>query len=195
MDKTGETIWPEHLVHKHANGQVDFGPLDGNKLCFSSGGKYLGMPIKDRNQASIRKAQTKNRKGAIDKNGRLTPVAAELCQLNHVSKNNGTISIVRKLTEIMTAPSTRADRLIDEFASTLKAARRLNLLDGSTGGLSVEFIEAIEEFCKKEGRPPTKSELAMTFCKSIQDISKLCASNRFEWLRNKPGGRHKELLH
>jgi hypothetical protein len=69
-------------------------------------------------------------------------------------------------------------KLIAEFTSALKAARRLNSLDRPKVGPKEKFMSEIDELCKEKGRLPTYGEMAERFYNyDSAKVSKLAKAN------------------
>jgi hypothetical protein len=165
---------------KMPDGDIVYGPLDGsgNALHFNQGGQAT-VELRHKHMGSLRRAQAKGLRKALLENGDETPLVLALQQFNM----RGDSKINDALFRILFEPSQyKAEILIDEFSSALKAARRLNWLDSGYDNSEMEFIEAIEKLATKLHRPPAKGELATFLGCQKSNVSKLCKATGFDWL-------------
>jgi hypothetical protein len=164
-----------------SDGDIVYGPMDGssNTLHFNQEGRCTAS-LRHKTMRAMRKAQAQNMRNVLLDNGDEIPLVLALRQFKRMvldSKINDTLYIILSEPE-----EHKADILIDEFSSALKAARRLNWLDSGYDNAEMRFIEAIEELATKLRRPPAKGELAAHLGKKQSNISKLCKATGFDWL-------------
>jgi hypothetical protein len=159
------------------NGYKIYGPPNGTRFYFSSTGKYKGMLWKSADQKAHRKSLTKLPSALLD-NGEPTPLVASLMQLNLQSRGHQLIVIGHLLSILRCGTTATSKKLISEFGSALKAARRLNGLDKSDIGPKEKFMLEIEELCKENDRLPTYGEMAERFYNyDSASVSKLAKAN------------------
>jgi hypothetical protein len=160
------------------NGDKFYGPPHGTRFYFSSTGKYKGMLWKSADQKAHRKSLTQRLPGTLLENGEPTPLVAALMQLNLQSRGHQLIVTGYLLTILRCGTTATSKKLIAEFSSALKAARRLNGLDKSDIGPKEKFMLEIDELCKENDRLPTYGEMAERFYNyDSAKVSKLAKAN------------------
>jgi len=165
-------------ITTEANGDKIYGPPKGTHWRFSATGEYKGMGWRSRDQKAHRKSVTQRFSGVLLENGEPTPLVGALMQLNLQSRKDQLIVIDYLLSILRCETTAISKKLILEFTSALKAARRLNGLDRSDVGPKEKFMLEIDELCKENGRLPTYGEMAERFYNyDSASVSKLAKAN------------------
>jgi hypothetical protein len=121
----------------------------------------------------------------FDDEGNVNPLVFELLRFDSVTK-----PIVEHLRNILAHPNDLlVERAVDEFASALKATRKLMVSNREASNLHQRFDEAVVHLARRLVRPPTKHEIGEFLCIDKHQTSKLCKENRFDWLLNERPGR------
>lgn len=121
----------------------------------------------------------------FDVDGSVNPLVFELLRFDSVTQ-----PIVEHIRNILAHPNDLlAERSVDEFASALKATRKLMVSSRKASNLHQRFDAAVVHLARRLVRPPTKHEIGEFLCIDKHQTSKLCKENRFDWLPNGRAGR------
>jgi hypothetical protein len=165
------------------DGTKIFGPENGTRLYFTPSGQ-CGYHWRSRDQVKHRKAATKGFSGVLNANGNPSVLVGALMQLSPGSETPHLEHeiILGHINRVLHSDSPKANRLMDELSSAIKAARRLNGID-SKDSEAENFLENVCKLGTEFGRPPTKGELSERFYNfDSSKVSKQAKATGLSWL-------------
>lgn len=172
------------------DGAKVYGPEECTQLYFSSAGEYRGALWRNKDQKTHRRAVTKGIPVVLKENGNPSGLVSALMQLPppYGELRRQHLIVLGYINRILHEDTVKVERLIGEFSSAMKAARRLNGIDGNKTE-SERFLEHVEELCRKYKRPPTKGEIVKAFYTGehrASTVSKLAKKTGLYWLPDDP---------
>jgi hypothetical protein len=170
------------------DGTKVYGPEGATQLYFSATGEYRGALWRNKDQEAHRRAVTKGIPVVLKENGNPSGLVYALMQLpppcGEVRREH--LIVLGYINRILHEDTVKVQGLIDKFSSAMKAARRLNGIDGNKTE-SERFWEHVEELCRKYKRPPTKGEIVKAFyIGGASTVSKLAKKTGLYWLPDDP---------
>ena len=188
MKTTQRRISKKYEVLRLPDGSRRIGRPEAYLVFLKSGDVQIGKSGKT--LLAEQKSLTKGFK-VFDAQGRKSPIvdALKMLPFKHAGAERALVDNLREI--LVSSDDLKAERLIDEFASALKAVRRLRGTGAKHSNEHQRFDAALAHLAKKLGRPPTKGALARQLCVSPYEISKLAKVNGFSWLPNNAPGRTK----
>jgi len=162
---------------------------DGGYLIFRPSGEvFIGQSGKS--LLAEKKSLVKGFK-VLDSLGNEKPIVQDLGLLAGNIQSPET-RVIQHIGDILrSSDDLAAERQIDQFASAMKATRKLLVSNRKMSNEHQRFVGAVQHLATKHRREPTKGEIADFMALNQDEVSKLSKANGFDWLPTNPPGRPK----